>query len=103
MLPVELLASNCLARYVTSYLFSLLFVIPTSFKNFYLFNQAFVLSLLIKHLKKKKWIHHSQKVLERSVTFVENTDEAEICLVDEDKDGDIISIDGNRGNNKVWY
>ena len=48
----------------------------------------------------KNWIHHTQKVLERNVTFVENTDEAEICLVDKDKDGNILSLDGNT---KVCY
>ena len=57
----------------------------------------------MKHLKEKRLIHSARQVLERNVIFVENTDEAEIYLVDEDRDGDIISLDKNRGNNKVCY
>ena len=57
---------------------------------------------VIKYLKGKKWIHSGEQVLKREVAFVENSNDAiaEICLVDEDKDGDIITLDGDK---KVCY
>ena len=52
----------------------------------------------MKFFKDKKWIHPTEQVFIREVTFVDNTDdaEAEICLVDEDKDGSVIRLDGSK-------
>ena len=53
---------------------------------------------IIQHFKNKKWIKPSQQVFKRKVNFTKNTDEAiaEICLHDEDKDGDIIEFIRNK-------
>ena len=50
----------------------------------------------------KKWIHSTEKVLDREVTFVDNTDDAiaEISIVDKDKDGPAITLLGDK---KVCY
>ena len=52
----------------------------------------------MKCLKEKKWIHPTEQVITREVTFVDDTDDAiaEICLVDEDKDGSVIILEGNK-------
>ena len=51
----------------------------------------------MKCLKNKKWIHSTEKVLKREVTFVDNTDDAiaEISIADEDKIGSIIALHGD--------
>ena len=52
----------------------------------------------MKCLYDKKWIHPTDQVLTREVTFVDNTDDAtaEICLADEDKDDCIITLEGDK-------
>ena len=42
----------------------------------------------------KHWINSTEKVFEREVTFVDDTDDAiaEISIVDEDKDGPAITL-----------
>ena len=49
-------------------------------------------------MKEKKWVHPTEEVIRREVTFADDTDDAiaEICLVDEDKDGSVIVLDGNK-------
>ena len=55
------------------------------------------LNCVMKCLKNKKWIHSTEKVLKREVSFVDNTDDAiaEISIVDEDKIGSIIALHGD--------
>ena len=52
----------------------------------------------MKCLKDKKWIRPTHQMLTREVTFVDNSDDAlaEICLADEDKDGCIITLEGDK-------
>ena len=52
----------------------------------------------MKCLEEKEWIHPTEQVITREVTFVDDTDDAiaEICLVDEDKDGSVIKLEGNK-------
>ena len=53
-------------------------------------------------MKDKKWIHPTEQVITREVMFEDDTDDAiaEICLVDEDKNGPAITLDGNK---KVYW
>ena len=52
----------------------------------------------MKCLKERRWILPTEQVIAREVTFVDDTDDAiaEICLVDEDKDGSVIILEGNK-------
>ena len=62
------------------------------------FNQLLYSVFCMKCLTEKKWIHPNERRFKREVTFVDDTDDAiaEICLVDEDKDGSVIILDGSK-------